>query len=205
MGGELRHFPERANDATRERGAIEACRTGDIEGLGVLYELYAERVFRTCFRILGNQEGAADLTQEVFLRVFRQIERFEGRAAFSTWLYRLTVNLSLNRLRARKLSRGRGVDLERVPEPPATGPSPERSSQCREARDRLQWLLDHLSPEHRTIIVLREIEELSYREIAEALGIAMGTVMSRLHRARHELRRIHLDGNSDARSLVKRL
>jgi len=156
-----------------ERSAIGACRRGEIEGLGVLYEIYKERVFRTCHRILGDAALAEDVAQEVFLRVFEQIRRFDERSRFSTWLYRLAVNRALN---AAQKARREGRPAPAPPPGPAPG-DPEV----------LRGLLAGLSLEQRAVLVLREIEGLSYAEIADALAIPVGTVMSRLARARAEL------------------
>ena len=84
-----------------EQAAVRRCQRGEIEGLEVLYSIYAERIFRTCFRILGNRGAAEDQTHEIFLRLFAKIGQFDGRSRFSTWLYRLAVNHTLNRLRSR--------------------------------------------------------------------------------------------------------
>lgn len=172
--------------ALAERAALRRCRQGQIEGLETLYQMYAERVFRTCLRILQDRPAAEDQTHEVFLRVFERIDRFDGRSRFSTWLYRLAVNGTLNRLRRRRLSKLRQLRPSAEVRPRDL---PDRVVVAREAGERVQRLLSALSPDHRTILVLREIEELSYAEIAEVLGVPHGTVMSRLHRARQELKR----------------
>ena len=201
-------FPStsQGNVVPLEQAAVRRCQNGEMEGLETLYGVYAERVFRTCFRILGDQAAAEDQTHEVFLRLFGQIGRFDGRSRFSTWLYRLAVNHTLNRLRKRKR---RSIKLREF----AQGTEltarelPDRSLLRREQGDRVQALLSGLSSDHRTILVLREIEELDYAEIAEVLGIAYGTVMSRLHRARRELKRHWLeglDGNSATAADVQR-
>lgn len=139
----------------------------------------------------GESELAEDATQEVFLRVFEQINRFEGRSTFSTWLYRLAVNHALNFLkqkrRRERISVGERADpAECLPDLSCT---PHDAVTQREHRRELQHLLSLLSIEHRTVVVLREIEELSYREIAAVLDIPAGTVMSRLSRAREALRK----------------
>ncbi len=198
--------PSLGNVVPLEQAALRSCQSGEIRGLEGLYEIYAERVFRTCFRILGDQGAAEDQVHEVFLRVFEQIARFDGRARFSTWLYRLAVNHTLNRLRKRKRRSSKLVEFAR----PATAPpreSPDRALLRKEESDQVQALLAGLKPDHRTILILREIEELSYAEIAEILGVAKGTVMSRLHRARQELKRRWIqdsERNSDHREDVQR-
>ncbi len=191
--------PPTDNIVPLEQAAVRRCQNGEIQGLETLYGIYAERVFRTCFRMLGDRAGAEDQTHEVFLRLFEQIGRFDGRSRFSTWLYRLAVNHTLNRLRKqnRRLSKLKEFVIQE--EAPAREMT-DRSLRRREAEDQVQVLLSALSPDHRTVLVLREIEGLGYAEIAAVLGVAKGTVMSRLHRARRELKRHWLegiDGNSE--------
>ena len=189
-----------------ERAAVRRCQGGEIQGLETLYGIYAERIFRTCFRILGDRAAAEDQTHDVFLRLFEQIGRFDGRSRFSTWLYRLAVNHTLNRLRKRKLRSSKLREFGQPTEARARE-SPDRSLFRQEEGDRVQALLSALSPDHRAILVLREIEELGYAEIAEVLGVAQGTVMSRLHRARQELKGRwveSLDGNSVVGADVQR-
>ena len=161
--------------STDERKAIQACRRREIAGLRVLYENYKDRVFRTCWRVIGDQMLAEDVTQDVFLRLFEQIRRYDERSSFSTWLYRLAMNVALNAVRSRKRA-------DRLHPPRPTNPDPGEG-------DDVERLLAALSLEHRAILVLREIQGLGYRDIAEVLEIPTGTVMSRLARAREELSR----------------
>ena len=187
-----------------ERAAIQMCQAGDISGLEALYSLYSEKVFRTCYRILGDRAAAEDQTHEVFLHVFRKIDRFRGRSTFSTWLYRLTVNQTLNRLRSRKRRLLKMLGMEFVEGMAGKGPAPDREVLRNEQSDVVQQMLSSLSAEHRTVLVLREIEELSYREISSILEIPRGTVMSRLYRARRELKSAFLSGNSEDPTSVQK-
>src|SRR5262249_43513954 len=123
-----------------------------------------------------------------FLRVFERVGSFDGRAAFSTWLYRLTVNHCLNLLE--RMQRRTALTVEDVPEPVDPSLGPESAYRRAEGEGMLVRVLEALSVEHRTILVLREIEELSYREIAAILDVPRGTVMSRLSRARDALRTV---------------
>lgn len=187
MEGDSRPHSSQGLDEA-ERQAIDRCRAGRIEGLGALYDLYSQKVFRTCLRILGDQGEAEDATQEMFVRVFEQIHRFRGRSQFSTWLYRLTVNQSLNRLRAKQRHRRRIGPLSLLTDPAGKEDLPDRALIRQERSDQVQRLLDELSAEHRAIIVLREMEDLSYQQISDILEVPVGTVMSRLHRARQRLK-----------------
>lgn len=186
-----------------EQAAIRLCRSGDIAGLEALYESYNEQVFRTCYRILGDRAAAEDQTQEVFLRVFEKIGHFKGRSRFSTWLYRLAVNQTLNRLRSRKRRLLKTLGMDFLEELAGHDPTQDYELLQKERRDEVQAILSRLSVEHRAVLVLREIEELSYAEISEVLGIAQGTVMSRLHRARRELRSCLESRNSEQGSGVE--
>lgn len=183
VGHQLRADSMRGEPAVT--AAIRSCQRGDIEGLRVLYELHSEKVFRTCLRILGNRWLAEEAAQDVFLRMFEQIRQFRMRSSFSTWLYRLTVNHTLNLLHQHR----RQARLSTSDTPGDCPAEPEQSFLAKEKRHQLCEALSDVPLEQRTILVLREIEELSYREISQVLGIPTGTVMSRLFRARQELKR----------------
>jgi RNA polymerase sigma-70 factor (ECF subfamily) len=185
--------------SVRESRAIDECSAGRLEGLEHLYETYRLPVFRTCLRLLGDTPSAEDAVQEVFLRVFERIRTFDRRSAFSTWLYRLTVNHCLNLLD--RIQRRTTSPLDDVPEPRDPSREPETVYLSTEREILLMLALDRLNADHRTMLVLREIEELSYREIAAILDVPVGTVMSRLCRAREALRRIWI---GDPRGFLSR-
>lgn len=167
-----------------EAGLITACKGGDRAAQRRLYELCHGKIYALMVRMAGPEQ-AADLTQDVFLRAFQKIEQFAGDSKFETWLYRLAVNEALGFHR----KRGRRSHESLVNEPAA----PARSHQQTESREMLEIALARLDPELRAVFVLKEIEELSYRDIAAATGIAKGTVGSRLNRARSELRRLLIE------------
>jgi RNA polymerase sigma-70 factor (ECF subfamily) len=168
---------------------VRGLQRGDMPSLREAYERHGGRVQRLCRRLLGRAADAEDATQDVFLKLFDRARSFDGRARFATWLHRLTVNHCLHRL-----ERDRLRQAARLPEHDGAlvdrGEAPDSACSRAEAAQRLEALLERLSPEHRAVIVLRELEELSYREIAAALAIPEGTVMSRLARARCELLRL---------------
>jgi RNA polymerase sigma-70 factor (ECF subfamily) len=161
----------------------------ETSSLRFAYERHGERVQRLCLRLLGCPAEAEDAAQEVFLKLFERAGSFDGRARFSTWLHRLTVNLCLHRLERERVRRAHSLpeDGGALVDPSDT--PPEILSRT-EARQQLERLLARLSGEHRAVLVLRELEGLSYQEIAAALAIPEGTVMSRLARAREQL--VHL-------------
>ena len=138
-----------------------------------------DRVFCTVFRLVGL-EDADDVTQQVYLQVFRQLDRFNGRSQFRTWLYRITVNEALQHLRRRKGMRTESLAWE----PQDRGPN---HSNNEENRELLSIALSQVDSQLRSIFLLRETEGLTYEQIANAVGIPMGTVASRLSRAREEL------------------
>lgn len=164
--------------ARREMGALREA-----------YERHGERVQRLCLRLLGRRADAEDATQEVFLKLFERARSFDGRARFSTWLHTLTVNLCLSRMERERLRLARALpeDGGGLVDPCV---SPPEALSRTEARETLERLLARLTPEHRAVLVLRELEELSYQEIAAALAVPEGTVMSRLSRAREQLVRL---------------
>lgn len=168
---------------------VAACQRGERTAQRRLYELCHQRVHRVAVRMVGIQE-AADVTQQVFLQAFRSIGQFSGRSRVETWLYRLTVNESLQFLRRNRRWQFAGLDWEPM-DPSHHGGDAER-------REVLEQALARLEPDLRMIFVLREVEELSYHDIAEALQIPEGTVGSRLNRARRELKQLLSDFGFDA-------
>ena len=158
---------------------ISACRDGTRDAQRQLYESCHRQVYGLMVRMVGEQE-AADATQQVFLQLFRKIDQFAGGSRFTTWMYRLATNEALQYLR--KHRRWRHQPL--VQEPTSNGPT---MTQRHEQKEVLEQALARLEPELRAIFVLREVEGLSYREIAEATDIPEGTVGSRMNRARRQL------------------
>jgi RNA polymerase sigma-70 factor (ECF subfamily) len=176
-----------------DREAVRQVQAGDTEAFEPLVEKYKRKVFRLAYQVLRDQEEALDVSQEAFVKAFRGLPAFKGDSAFYTWLFRITMNLALDRRRQRA-TRVRSLGAEDVPPEEwertavSTDPDPEDAATGVERRERIRRGLDSLSEHHRTIIILSDIEGLQYREIAEVLGIPMGTVMSRLHHARKRLR-----------------
>jgi RNA polymerase sigma-70 factor, ECF subfamily len=176
-----------------ERDLIQRCLTGDTSAFEPLVERYRQRVWRLAFQLLHDREEAWDCAQEAFVRAFHSLPSFRGQSAFYTWLFRITVNVATDRQRARG-AQARAFGAERVPEEewkrtmPDVGARPDQAAVQSEQRERIRQALHALPPKARTIIMLSDVEGLSYREIAEVLGCPIGTVMSRLHNARKRLR-----------------
>ena len=182
--------------AEDDAALVERCRQGDIAAFEPLVEKYRQRVWRLAYNVLRDREDAWDVAQEAFIKAYQALPAFRGQSAFYTWLFRIVMNVASDRARARA-ARGRAFGTERVPEEdwdrvlvdePADNPSPEAAAATAQDRERITRALATLSEQHRHIIVLSDIEGLSYKEIADVLDIPMGTVMSRLHNARRRLR-----------------
>jgi len=159
--------------------------------MGVLYERFRGRVYNTAVRIVGDRDEASDVLQEVFVLLFRKIHRFKARAHFASWVYRISVNVSLDHLRRRRRTPMPGasqVMLDGQPEA-AELSAPERRCAQHDLRDHVRQALDTLSPRLRIVIVLRYLESLAYADIAEILDCSLGTVKSRLNRAHTAMRR----------------
>ncbi len=176
-----------------ERELIQRCIAGDASAFEPLVERYRQRVFRLAFQLLRDREEAWDCAQEAFVRAFHSLGSFRGQSAFYTWLFRITVNIATDRQRARG-AQARAFGAERVSEEewkrtmPDSGARPDQAAVQSEQRERIRRALDSLPPKARTIIMLGDVEGLSYREIADVLGCPIGTVMSRLHNARKRLK-----------------
>lgn len=169
---------------------VAASRSGDKESFGELVRRYQDRLFPTLLRLTGSVEDARDLLQDAFLRAFEKLDRFHGESSFYTWVYRIAVNLTLSERRRRRLPVRSSLDAESAAEPSGDSSLTEPSRPLEQAeRDAIiQSALLALPPDHRAVVVMKEIDGLRYEQIAEALGIPVGTVRSRLHRARADLR-----------------
>lgn len=180
---------------TTDQALIERCRQGDVAAFEPLVEKYRDRAWRLAFNVLRDREDASDVTQEAFVRAWQALPSFRGQSAFYTWLFRIVVNAASDRARQRA-ARGRAFGTERVPEEDwertmvDESATPDDEARRAEARERITQALAALPERQRTIIMLSDLGDLSYREIAEVLDIPMGTVMSRLHNARKRLRAV---------------
>ena len=191
-------FPGAAEISLEESAMVARARTGDREAMGWLVERHQDRVYGLSFRLCrGDRHSAEELAQEAFLRALRGITEFRGEAAFSTWMHRIVLNLHLNResslagrARRRQLSLGGSRHDD---EPPvvvaAPGRRPDDLAGENEQLEQLRAAFDELDEPRRLVVLLRDVEGKSYEEIAELIGVPIGTVRSRLARAREELSR----------------
>ena len=177
-----------------EAELIQSARSGDQNAFSQLVTANQTMVYNLAYRMTGNPDDAADLTQEAFLNAWKGLARFQGHASFSTWLYRLTSNACIDFLRKEKRRSALSLTTEgeeeegRELEVADQRFSPERELEKKEARRAVREGLAALSPEHRQVLVLREMEGLSYTEMAHLLDLEEGTVKSRLARARLALK-----------------
>lgn len=174
---------------------VERVRGGDVAAFEPLVEKYRQRVFRLAYNVLRSQEDAWDVAQEAFIKAYQALPSFRGQSAFYTWLFRIAMNVAHDKARQRGAA-GRAFGTERVTEEewertmPDPGEEPDDAAARAEERSRITRALDALPEHHRAIIMLSDLEGLTYREIADVLKIPMGTVMSRLHNARKRLRAV---------------
>ncbi len=183
-------------DRRADLKVIRRCKRGDEEAFAQILDRYRTPIYNLCYRMTRNPEDARDLGQEIFIKVFSLLERYDEEYAFSSWLFRIATNhcidhLRRNRLRLLSLERDGGYDEEeaeiQIPDP---GPPPDVKLQRREAVERLEEVIAELPPHYRVITLLRHDQELSYEEIAEALDLPLGTVKARIHRARNMIQQI---------------
>lgn len=171
---------------------IAKASSGDMSAFNTLMELHQQRMYAVAFRMCGNREDAQDCLQEAMLRIYRAIGSFKGDSAFSTWAYRITMNACLDELRRRKKKQSASVDelLDSGWMPADPGMTPEQQVVSRDLRGALADAIDRLPEDMRSCVVLRDIQGYAYEEIAEILQINVGTVKSRISRAREKLRTI---------------
>lgn len=168
---------------------IARARRGDARAFRLLVERHQRRVVAIALGMVRNRQDALDVAQEAFLRVHCALGSFDGQSQFSTWLYRIVHNLCIDHLRRRRIEVEFDERDASLRPAPAVGDDPARAVADRELRARFVTALETLSPAHRAVLTLREVEGLSYQQIAEVVGCSIGTVMSRLFHARRNLQR----------------
>ena len=180
--------PKGAGD---DRTLVKAAQTGDAQAFRALVERYQRRVVQLALAMTKDADEAMDIAQETFVRVHRYLPSFKGDSSFFTWTYRIAMNLCLDaqrrkgRLERVDVKQGDEAEIEAAMDPPSAAlAGPQRQALNAELRDRIEEALASLSDNHRAILLLREVEGLSYEDLAKVLGIRKGTVMSRLFHAR---------------------
>jgi len=167
---------------------ISRCKEGDQDALKVIFEQYREKVYRIAYGVVRHREDALDIVQEVFIKLFRSIKNFEGKSRFYTYLYRMAMNTAIDYARRTKRPPTSSID-EDVGRRLSDGAEkrPDRIAMQRELEEKLNQAMARLPSDQRAALIFREVEGLSYEEMAEAMGCSMGTVMSRLHYARKKV------------------
>ncbi|MFO0841227.1 MAG: sigma-70 family RNA polymerase sigma factor [Gemmataceae bacterium] len=172
---------------------IADCLAGDTNAFGELVRRHQDRLYNAVYRFVGNTEDALDVVQEAFLSAYQSLDSFKGDALFSTWLYRIAVNTAISLKRKKRVlvrlpdrNGENGVEVADQSELNQPGSAMERAEEQR----KLHQALSRLSPEHRVVLVMKELEGQKYEDMAATLGVPIGTVRSRLHRARLELREL---------------
>jgi RNA polymerase sigma-70 factor, ECF subfamily len=179
-------------DAIEAAAVLARARQGDSDAFRALVERHSQRVFRLAFRMTGNEQDAEDVVQESFLRAYRQLGRFESRANFSTWLYRIVANCSIDLLKAKRARQAQAPmdSLDGIEVAPATaaGPSPERLARSAEIRTHVAAAMHGLSPLERAAFTLRHHEGLSIDDISRLLGLRTSATKHAVFRAVRKLR-----------------
>jgi RNA polymerase sigma-70 factor (ECF subfamily) len=181
-----------------EKDLLRRAKDGDIQAFEALIAEYQTVVFSVALRIFQNREDAADMAQEALIKAYKNISRFEGKSKFSTWLYKITYNVCIDELRKKKKTEITSIDAAfengdsklRLTD---TAPSPEEALENKELSQTIYSAIDSLSEEHRIAIILRDANGYSYEEIAEIQCCTLGTVKSRINRARRRLKEILSD------------
>jgi RNA polymerase sigma-70 factor (ECF subfamily) len=190
----------RQAEAEEDRALVERARSGDASAFRELVERHQRRAFAIAMALVHNEQDAREVVQEAFLRVYRGLDRFHGGSSFFTWLYRIVTNLAIDLMR--KPSR-RDAELDDRHELPdeahipllarIDGADPVEAVRRGELAEQIGAALEALPPYHRGVILMREVEGMSYEEMAEAMGVSKGTIMSRLFHARQKLQRALAD------------
>lgn len=179
---------------------MAAARRGDRSAFQTLFERYHRRAYTLALGVVRNGDDALDVVQDAFIKAHKHLDRFEGNASFYTWLYRIVMNLSIDHLRKHRRQRPVELDEAAAQEalddsllPKILGGNPGRALLDKQIRARIDEALDKLSDNHRAVLVMRELDGLTYEEMAQAMACSKGTIMSRLFHARKNMQRMLAD------------
>jgi RNA polymerase sigma-70 factor (ECF subfamily) len=192
---------ERQREADDDRVLVERAQQGDKAAFRQLVERHQRRAFAIAIGLVRDENDAREIVQEAFLRVYKNIDRFKGGSAFFTWLYRIVTNLAIDLMRKPARREAELFDNPQIAEDADAFPfvskmghaDPMDMVRRREIGERIQQELDALPPYHRAVIVMREVEGMSYQQMAEAMNVSKGTIMSRLFHARQKLQKALAD------------
>lgn len=180
---------------------VAAARRGDRDAFRTLFERYHRRAYALAFGVLRHPDDALDVVQDAFIKAHKYLDKFEGNSSFYTWLYRIVMNLAIDHLRKHRRVKPVELDEQHLEEsagddallPKILGGNPGRALMDKEIRARIDQALGELSDNHRAVLIMRELEGLSYEEMAQAMGCSKGTIMSRLFHARKNMQRQLVD------------
>jgi len=179
------------NDAP-DQTLIDRCLAGQTEAFGVLVERYQHRLYGSLVHVVGSRDQAQDIAQDAFAHAFEKLSSFRGQSAFYSWLFRIALNAAVSaRRKTRRISGSVDAHREATGAEPIdtrTSTAPDHAAHVADRQQLVQRALAQLPEEYRTALVLKEMDDLKYEEIADILGVPLGTVRSRIHRARQELR-----------------
>jgi RNA polymerase sigma-70 factor (ECF subfamily) len=176
-----------------EAQLISRCQQGDQEALKEIFNQYHQKLYRIAYGVVRHREEALDIVQEVFIKLFRSIHQFKGKSRFYTYLYRMTMNTAIDHTRKMKKVPPLSDEEEGFQLSDDADRRPDRIFDYKELEAKVKWAMDQLSPDQKAALVFREVEGLSYQEIAEATGSSIGTVMSRLHYGRKKVQELLKD------------
>ena len=169
-----------------EEYLIKRCKSGDMEAFELLIEQYQVKIYNVAYRMMGNEQDAFDMAQEICIKIYRSIEQFSFQSKFFTWVYRITVNTCLDELRKMAKERTVGEDIEQL-RMIDHRPNPEETYLIKEQRGQIEEAITTLAEEYRMAIILRDLQEMTYEEISGILELPLGTVKSRIARGRRQL------------------
>jgi RNA polymerase sigma-70 factor (ECF subfamily) len=179
---------------------VLAAQRGDREAFKTLFERYHRRAYALAFGVVRHEDDALDVVQDAFIKAHRYLDKFEGNSSFYTWLYRIVMNLAIDHLRKNRRVKPAELDETRIDSesddpllPRILGGNPARALVDKQIRARIDQALDELSENHRNVLVMRELEGLSYEDMAQAMSCSKGTIMSRLFHARRNMQKRLLD------------
>ncbi len=176
------------SDGISDAECVRRLQHGETEAFEILVRRHEKTIFNLVYRMLGDYDEAAEISQEVFLSAFRAVGQFRGEANFSTWLYRIALNHASTRRKSLGTRQQRMLPLENANPLSDPEPGPPELLEKQEIRERVQLALNQLDPEDAAVILLRDLQDVPYDEVARMLEIPVGTVKSRLHRARQALK-----------------
>jgi RNA polymerase sigma-70 factor, ECF subfamily len=187
-------------DPVDDRELVESARKGDRDAFKTLFERYHRRAYALAFGVLRHQDDALDVVQDAFIKAHKYLDKFEGNSSFYTWLYRIVMNLAIDHLRKHRRAKPVELDEQHIEAatddallPKFLGGNPGRALMDKQIRARIDKALGELSENHRAVLVMRELEGMSYEEMAQAMGCSKGTIMSRLFHARKNMQKQLVD------------